>query len=278
MRHSDILDAWEITAPLKSLRVLKKPDVLLSLPPIYLSKPPGRDEKPARRGSKKHGAVYYHVIKHGFSPREGNLPTHDALAGYVFRVGSGDSVLESAAAAQRIAERMDTQASLHVRLGGDNPARPQDDEAWTCQRALEATVCAYVFPRLHVFIDTLTDVERGYFPRLGVLDALCNPRRGFHAIRNLNALLQQSDTGRPRPAWRLCHKTYAAHRLILLQRRDSAERVVITPPGVAVSPALSQAAVTPTQVYDLIEGERYSADGPAPAHNPLLIRATAAAP
>ena len=50
-------------------------------------------------------------------------------------------------------------------------------------------MAAAAFSRVTMYADTLADNDRGYFPRIGVLDRLFNPRAGFHLVRYLHAAL-----------------------------------------------------------------------------------------
>ena len=52
---------------------------------------------------------------------------------------------------------------------------------------------AVSFANVTVFADTLVDIDRGYFPRSGVLDRLCNPRPGYHVVRHMHAALDIVD-------------------------------------------------------------------------------------
>ena len=36
-----------------------------------------------------------------------------------------------------------------------------------------------------VFLDTFVDNDRGYFPRIGLLDRRLNPRKAFHALKSV---------------------------------------------------------------------------------------------
>ena len=243
-----LLDAWEIAAPLEHVDIIRERLTGAGLPPVYFSK------LHTKRDSTKSSGVYYHVINHGFSATEDLPPSdlsHDIFAGCVFRVGRGLNLPQTAAATDQWARRQGKQASLHVRLGGENPAQATQDAQWTCRRVIEAAVCAHVFPGARVFIDTLADVDRGYFPRLGVIDALHNPRDGHHAIRNLNAALQGDH------AWALTLPAYNDHGLIHLRRGDDKACVLIVPPGkggVHLSD-IGQDPAAPTECRDLIEGK-----------------------
>lgn len=58
------------------------------------------------------------------------------------------------------------------------------------QRTAEALFCA-AGTGVTVFADALTDIDRGYFVRNGVLDQTCNPRRAARVIGHLHAALNE---------------------------------------------------------------------------------------
>ena len=58
-------------------------------------------------------------------------------------------------------------------------------------RIAEGMAAAAAFDNVTVYADTFVDIDRGYFPRTGVLDRMYNPRPGFHVVRNLNAALNR---------------------------------------------------------------------------------------
>ena len=196
-RHGSLIRAWEIAAPLD--RVTDLVDALSVLdtgsrPLIYFSKLQTREDvEPADDG-------YWHVVHHGFSvtgdPAIESLSTHPGvqklLAGWIFRVGCDQDIGRAIQLAHDTAQLSGKLASVHVRMGNENPAEPRWDETWVANRVAGALAMSHAYPTTGVFIDTLADVDRGYFPRVGVLDAFHNPRLGFHVIRNLNAKLSQN--------------------------------------------------------------------------------------
>lgn len=42
-----------------------------------------------------------------------------------------------------------------------------------------------------VFLDTFVDNDRGYYPRIGLLDRRLNPRKAFHALKSVSQQLSQ---------------------------------------------------------------------------------------
>ena len=192
-----LFEAWEIAIPLHKSDQLV--DVLLSLqgqgkdtPPVYLSKLRGKDDV------EKHQGTYYHVINHGFSINDEQAilsfkqqQLFELIDGLVFRVGCAESVVDAAIKADKLVQQIGKKASIHVRMGSENPAEQRWDENWTSCRVAQATLSAHTLPAVRLFIDTLADVDRGYFPRMGVLDGLWNPRDSFHVLRSLNAVLSQ---------------------------------------------------------------------------------------
>jgi hypothetical protein len=42
-----------------------------------------------------------------------------------------------------------------------------------------------------VFLDTFVDIDRGYYPRIGLLDRRFNPQKAFHALKLVSQQLSQ---------------------------------------------------------------------------------------
>ena len=99
----------------------------------------------------------------------------------------------TAATASKIATDLGVAASVHLRMCGANPAQETADDHLSVTRIAEAMAAAAAFDNVTVYADTFVDIDRGYFPRTGVLDRLFNPRPGFHVVRHMNAALNMVD-------------------------------------------------------------------------------------
>ena len=121
---------------------------------------------------------YYHAINHGFlADDQGQMAEvlarpeiSGALNGFVFRLTLGMSPWATAATASKIAADLGVAASLHLRMCGPNPALEAADDQLSVIRIAEAMAAAAAFDNVTVYADTFVDIDRGYFPRTGVLD------------------------------------------------------------------------------------------------------------
>lgn len=112
-----------------------------------------------------------------------------AVQGLVFRIPRSVSPRQGILDAVQRTAPWGVRAQVHVRLADDSPAVGHPDVHETELRVLEAAFCAQALPQADVFIDTLSDVDRGYFPRAGLVDRRFNPRSAGHALRNLHGVL-----------------------------------------------------------------------------------------
>ncbi|MBK7660357.1 MAG: hypothetical protein IPJ28_15050 [Betaproteobacteria bacterium] len=148
-----------------------------------------------------HGDRARHVIEHGFylaereqveALRSSPGAYRAAFDGGVFRVSRGQrpwhEIGRLAAAAAG-----DTRDEAYVRLAADNPAEAQDDDLANANRVAETLFTAHACVGIGVWLDTFCDVDRGYFPRTGLVDRRYNPRLAGKVCRNLNSAF-----GRPR--------------------------------------------------------------------------------
>jgi hypothetical protein len=163
--------------------------------PVYLSRLRSIDEQRAEAGK------YYHAINQGFLANDKDQMAAvlarpelaGALDGFVFRLTLEMSPWATAAAASAIAADLGVAAAVHLRMFGANPAEKTDDDYLSVSRIAEAMAAAAAFHNVTIYGDTFVDIDRGYFPRAGVLDRMYNPRPGFHAVRHMNAALNMVD-------------------------------------------------------------------------------------
>lgn len=144
-------------------------------------------------GGSRDGKQIKLLVDHGFVGDEaalGDLARAGVAAdALVFRVPRRVPAAQGIAASVAAAREQGTRAQVHVRLADDSPAVSHPDPLATEARALEAAFSAHLHPGADVFIDTLSDVDRGYFPRAGLVDRLFNPREGSRSLRNLHGAL-----------------------------------------------------------------------------------------
>ncbi|MEE2981364.1 MAG: metallophosphoesterase [Pseudomonadota bacterium] len=194
--NQDIFAAWEIGLNWESLErdiaAIGEAARAVAMP-VYLSRLRSIDEQRAEAGK------YYHAINQGFLAADKDqmaavLARPElavALHGFVFRLTLDMSPWETAAMASAMAADLGVAASLHLRMFGANPAEETADDHLTVNRIAEAMAGAAAYPNVTIFGDTLLDIDRGYFPRAGVLDRMYNPRPGFHLVRHMNAALNR---------------------------------------------------------------------------------------
>jgi hypothetical protein len=82
-----------------------------------------------------------------------------------------------------------------VRLALDNPAQTVEDELADANRVAETVAAARACRNTVAYLDTLNDVDRGYYPRLGLVDRRFNPRLAGRVFQHLQAALE--DAGEP---------------------------------------------------------------------------------
>ncbi|WP_282152154.1 metallophosphoesterase family protein [Ruegeria atlantica] len=172
-----VLTGWEITIDWgrfeDCLPAISVAQAFTGLP-IYLSRMRSKDDLAA-------GSVYYHVINHGFSASDiGMLDTladhrDKGISGAVFRLGSDQDVPSGLAEINAAASARGLQASVHFKCGAANPAEPATDRKNLLGRIEQVLAFSERPSSLRVYCDTLADVDRGYFARVGAIDPCCNP-------------------------------------------------------------------------------------------------------
>lgn len=197
----DLVDFLEVILPWEKADEYL-PQVLdvrgeLSLP-VYLA----NIESSVHR--EKGGPTFSHYISHGFNvddvaPLDEFIDRTGAqVDGYTFQIGQNKSPWSQIMSAAEYAERRGFTALVNVRLSSENPAEYLCNDDYVANRVAESLVAAYTWPNVRVFLDTFMDLDRGYFPRHGLYDRRCNPRKGAHVLSNLKTVLQEEGSIEPK--------------------------------------------------------------------------------
>lgn len=145
------------------------------------------------------GGRLAHMVRHGLEPGEPvpDLSQTPGIAGMVHAVGADDAPFTAIGAIARAARAAGLSASIHVRLAGDNPAAMPRDDGETTARVLDAALAAFQWgAHVRVYLDTFDDHDRGYFPRLGLVDRTCDLRPAGACLKRLAEILADFDPAR----------------------------------------------------------------------------------
>ena len=148
------------------------------------------------------GSKFSHYMSHGFhhgypESLEAFLVlkgAEDAADGFVFRIGAEESPWDSIRAIGEYAGKRGFRAVANVRLASENPAEFLADDTRVANRAAEALVASSATPGVEAYLDTFVDLDRGYFPRIGLYDRRHNRRLGSHVLANLQGALREHGT------------------------------------------------------------------------------------
>ncbi len=151
------------------------------------------------------------------------------VTGLVFRADLDEDPVQAAVLAAASAASHRLQASLLVAWNPPDPGKAMlDDERLADRVAMSAAALAAV-PGTSVVTDTFADIDRGYYPRLGLVDRRCDPRAAGRLLRWFHEALEDVGPGTglvlSSPAdiadwW--CAWRAGSHRLVLYLRRHAA--------------------------------------------------------
>jgi hypothetical protein len=193
-RHRKLLESIEIIIPwekaplyIEQLIQIRKQ---LNLP-VYLSK------LRSSADVEKEGGRFKHFIKHGFRASERNViedflrlsRAAEAVDGFVFYIDRSAEPFVDMSAAVNMTHNLGLGAQFQVALANENPALAENNDQANANRVAETLAGALAFPQTTVILDTFVDMDRGYFPRTGLVDRRYNPRLAADVYRNLNAQL-----------------------------------------------------------------------------------------
>ena len=196
--HPGLVSEWEVVAPLAGLA-----ESVGSVAALRRRCSLEFRFSPLRRpgDSVHHGLKTRHVIEHGFLVQEeahiarvleSDAGVRKAFDGFVIRVPRAQAASEALRRVGAFSARMGTRDCAYVRMAADNPAEAQDDDLANANRACETVFAAFAAGGAKapaVWLDTLADVDRGYYPRTGMVDRLYNPRLAGRACSRLVAEL-----------------------------------------------------------------------------------------
>ena len=96
------------------------------------------------------------------------------------------SIFESIQRVEEMVNRLEMRGMIHLNMPRRTEAIPFVDDGEIACVAAETLVATLVVEKCTVFLDTLVDHDRGYFPRNGVMDRRYNPRLAYHVLRHLH--------------------------------------------------------------------------------------------
>jgi hypothetical protein len=192
--NAALIDGWEVIAPISVVD-----EVARRIAPIREGRTfQVRFSKLRRPGDAlHHGEKARHVIEHGFDVSEeaaigalfARKAVRAAFDGVLFRVARQRSPAAEIEKAAALGARLGTRDFVMVRFASDNPGQMPHDALDDANRAAETLAAAHAIPQVGAWIDTLADVDRGYFPRTGLVDRRYNPRLAGKVCRAVNAVL-----------------------------------------------------------------------------------------
>lgn len=146
---------------------------------------------------EREGPRFSHYVSHGFRAHDTG-GKEDFLCfkkaggtsdGFVFQVGAEESPWDAIQKIGSHAARMGFKAMVNVRLASENPAEYMADDVRVANRVAESVIVAAADANVEVFVDTFMDLDRGYFPRVGLYDRRLNRRMGSYVLAHLQGVL-----------------------------------------------------------------------------------------
>jgi len=192
--HHGLVNAVEIILPWKN--AYEAIEDLLSFReavpvPVYLANIESSVDR------KREGPKFSHYISHGFRTHDtggvedflGFEKARGVSDGFVFHVGADERPWDAIQAISAYATERGFEAVANVSLASENPAEYMTDDLLVANRVVESIVGAAAAGNVEVFIDTFMDLDRGYFPRVGLYDRRLNRRMGSYVLAHLQGVL-----------------------------------------------------------------------------------------
>ena len=204
MRDADLIKAVEVILPEYqmpgALHTLDELQNRLGLK-IYMAPVVGYDEQTGNH-------TFQHFASHGFRAKE-NDRHMDRLGGWdaafnsrlgiTFRISPDRSPWDAGREIQRFVHGKSTPGkttpgkTTPVLINLQLPRRDEgvmfDDRRAIANHLTEALLLQTVSPETQIILDTFMDHDRGYYPRLGLIDRRFNPHPSFMVLKNLQRFI-----------------------------------------------------------------------------------------
>lgn len=171
------------------------------------------------------GKFFAHKTSFGFSANEfddpnqlsnGQKDTINKADGLLFQIYSDEDVLFQVAAIDAVALKMNKLALIHVATSQMQPAHGQFDAIHLANRTALACLGGYSMSKGLVVLDTLMDIDRGDFPRGGLIDRRGNLNLSGRYLKSLLAFFEPSRLQHPLVIEKT--STKQAHTLVRFNR------------------------------------------------------------
>ncbi len=259
VREGSVLDSLEIVLPWSRMReALRATGALRAATGLTVHLSKLRKHEDARFD----GSRFSHFINHGFVLAEASQiaelleadSAREAFDGLVFRVPRHEAPARAIEAIRRFCAEIDRGAVAHVRIAAEDPAEAMNDDLTNACRIGEAVFGGLAHREVAVYLDTFMDVDRGYFPRTGVIDRRYNPRLASRVYAALHAALAGDAIGlvgeqRSEPGTILYGRTHEHELALVLPARPQGF------PTLDGWPGFSGATDRSVEVIDLSEGK-----------------------
>jgi hypothetical protein len=151
------------------------------------------------KGCLKGQKTYSHFIQHGFLASDANKVFvelgggSNRADGLSFRVDRSEPLWLAVTQIRQAARAAGRRAVVHVCLAGTAAAQWGGTIAETACLVAEATLAGWAYGEdANLIIDTFVDLDRGYFPRRGLIDPHCDLNPAGHALQRLATILSKA--------------------------------------------------------------------------------------
>lgn len=187
-----LIDSWEVILPRRDmkkgialLRAFKRNTKLK----IYLSKINTLDDQKEEKDFQ-----FSHFPTHGFRHQDRKLieklidqeKAAKVLDGFVFLIPASDRIFSDIQSVLKFITNENTRALIHLKMPRQGEGEAFEDERAIADVVAESVVSAHGLSNVSLFLDTLVNHDRGYYPRNGIIDRRYNPQLAYYIIKHLN--------------------------------------------------------------------------------------------
>ena len=191
--HGALLENWELIFPEHS--ILRAAESVRIAQSVFKGKLFISPVVPLKKDVTDKN-IFQHFASHGFSVEQtvkakkllSTVNDNSHRVGLTFRVSPWDDHLTTLSEIDR---QVKDHKLINLQMPRLNEGKRFDDEKKLEKFIIDVYKTSRTMQNSTVFLDTFVDNDRGYYPRIGLLDRRLNPRKAFHALKSLSQQLSQ---------------------------------------------------------------------------------------
>jgi hypothetical protein len=203
--------------------------------------------------------------------RSGHSKLLARFDGVLFQIPSNETILPQIAAINELSASLNKSVMVHVMMARQQPASDPFGQRWAANRTACACIAALSLTNGLLVLDSLTDIDRGDFPRPGLVDRRGNLNLAGRYLRSLLSVLATTSDQSPIELTDILAAD--THTCVSFKQSSQAYQLYLVREGVAKTIQEIQSSFDTTALYlDLQMGQWISRLSEVSSCNAWLVK------